>query len=254
MRIGIVTGASSGLGRELTKYVDQCGLDEIWVNSRRRKRLERLQDELTTPLRIFAGDIGADETIGAIEQALRAERPAVEYFIYGAGMGKIGPVRQLSAADRRQVIRVNVMAAAAMTEACLPFMTRGSRIAEICSAAAFAPIPYLAAYAAAKAFLYRYARALGAEMAPLGISVTAVCPYWIKDTEFIALARQSENKPYFRRFPLAATKAFTAKKAWNDIQRRKAVSTPGLAAGLIRAGAAVMPARVVMAVSRFLFA
>ncbi len=253
MHIGVVTGASSGLGREMMKYLDRCGLDEIWVNSRRKERLESLRREIKTPLRIFAGDIGADETIRAMETALEQMRPVILYLVCSAGIGKIGAAGTISAADRQAMISVNCTAAVAVTELCLPYMTRGSRIAEICSAAAFQPIPYLAVYAATKAFLYRYARALREEAACRGISVTAVCPYWIEDTEFIALARKTEDKPYFRRFPLAVTKAFAAETAWKDVQKGRAVSTPGSAAAFIRMASKAVPAKAAMAVCRLLF-
>lgn len=151
------------------------------------------------------------------------------------------------------MIGVNDTAAVTLTEVCLPYMTAGSRVAFVCSVAAFLPIPYLNVYAGTKAFLYRYGRALAVELAPRHISVTVVCPYWIRDTEFIAIARQSEDRPYFKRFPLASSADFVAKAAWDDIQRGKTVSTPGWAASLIRVGAKVLPAALVMKMSCLLF-
>lgn len=253
MDIAIVTGASSGLGRALTKHIDACGLDEIWVNSRRGNVLEMLRQEMKTGLRIFAGDISREETLAEIGRALNDERPVVKYFVYAAGFGKIGAPGRIPPTEIRGMAQVNAEAAVLLTELCLPYMARGSRIAEVCSVAAFQPIPYFNVYAATKAFLYHYARALRAEVAPAGITVTAVCPYWIKDTAFISRARGGEDRPYFQRFPFAVTTEFAANKAWKDIQAGKGVSTQGWFAALDRAAARFLPDKVVMAASRFLF-
>lgn len=252
-KIAVITGASSGLGRELASCLDRCGVDEIWVNSRRAERLEALSRDVHTPVRIVAGDISDEATIAAFRTALETQAPVVSYYIYAAGFGKIGATGSISLSDLRQMIGVNDTAAVTLTEVCLPYMTAGSRVAFVCSVAAFLPIPYLNVYAGTKAFLYRYGRALAVELAPRCIGVTAVCPYWIRDTEFIAIARQSEDRPYFKRFPLASSAAFVAKAAWDDIQRGKTVSTPGWAASLIRVGAKVLPAALVMKISRILF-
>ena len=183
----------------------------------------------------------------------RDKNADADYYVYAAGFGKIGAIGSIPLSDLRQMIGVNDMAAVMLTEVCLPYMAAGSRVAFVCSVAAFLPIPYLNVYAGTKAFLYRYGRALAVELAPRRIGVTVICPYWIKDTEFIAVARQSEDQPYFKRFPLASSTAFVAKTAWDDIQRGKAVSTPGWAASLIRIGAKMLPSALVMKMSRILF-
>ena len=153
-------------------------------------------------------------TIGAFRSALEKENPVVAYYIYAAGFGKIGAAGSIPLSELRQMIGVNDTAAVTLTEVCLPYMAAGSRVAFICSVAAFLPIPYLNVYAGTKAFLYRYGRALSVELAPRRVGVTVVCPYWIRDTEFIAVARQGEDQPYFRRFPFASSTAFVAKTAW----------------------------------------
>lgn len=83
-------------------------------------------------------------------------------------------------------------------------MGRGSRILEICSSAAFQPLPGMNAYAASKAFLLRYARSLRWELRGTGIWVTAVCPGWIK-TEFMAVAKDTKNGQTVCHFPFATT-------------------------------------------------
>lgn len=253
MNIAVVTGASSGLGREFISYLDQCGVDEIWVNGRRKERLEALQSNVKTPIRAFVGDIGENMTIEAIGQALQDAQPVVTYLIYAAGFGSIGAAGQGNVAALRQMIQVNDTSAVAMTEVCLPYMTGRSRIAYISSVAAFQPMPYMNVYAGTKAFLYHYSRALAAELKPRHISVTAVCPYWIADTEFIGIARKHEDKPYFKRFPFASSVSAVAKEAWHDIQKGKTVSVPGWFAKLDYIGTKLLPSAWIMVLVRKLF-
>jgi short-subunit dehydrogenase len=246
MNIAVITGASSGLGREFVHLADAAGVDEIWVIARRKDRLEALKETVHTPLRIFAGDVTQQSTWQIIEQELRQRQPVVRVLINNAGLGKIGNAGDISREDIHAMIAVNCEAAVMMTELCLPFMVMGSHIGQICSVAAFQPIPYLNVYAATKAFLYRYSRALEMELKPRGITVTAVCPYWVRDTEFISIAQQTRNSSYFRHFLFSGTQADTARKAFRDICRGRSVSMPGMMAILDRLAAKLIPAGIMM--------
>ena len=97
MEIAIVTGASSGLGREYAKLLDQEGLDEIWLVARRRPQLETLAGELTTKSRIYALDLTDRASLLTLQQALAACQVTVRYLIHAAGFGKMGPVAAVPA-------------------------------------------------------------------------------------------------------------------------------------------------------------
>ena len=225
MKIAIVTGASSGLGSEFVRQIrKQEKLDEIWVVARRKDRLTALEKELQTHLRIITGDLTKAE----------------------AGYGKIGSWRDIKRVDVDGMIDLNCKAAVAMTQISLPFMKRGARVLQICSTAAFQPFPYLSVYAATKAFLYRYSRALRVELYGTGIRVTAVCPYWIKDTEFIGRAKKSSDSSYIHSFPLASRQKNVARHALLDAKLGLAVSTPGIVCTLHRAAAKIVPADLMM--------
>lgn len=247
MKIAIVTGASSGLGREFVRHLDTAGLDEIWVNARRQDRLLSLQEEIRTKIRVIAGDISDDQTIGRIQELLETERPVVQFLFNNAGFGKMGGPSDLRLPDLQAMIRVNDLAAVTLTMACLPHMKRGSRIAQICSVAAFMPIPYLNVYAASKAFLYHYSRALAVELAPRGIAVTAVCPYWVKDTEFINVAKRNGNGAYFPHFLFGSQEKNVAASAWRAVCNGDAVATPGWVATLLHWTSHILPYRLIMA-------
>lgn len=237
MRIAIVTGASSGLGREFVRQISAQAaapnakeprrLDAIWAVARRADRLEALGREAGIPVRAVPLDLTQKESIDRLGALLAAEKPDVRILVNAAGFAKMGTWRDISPADNDGMIDLNCRAAVGVTVAALPYMRRGGRILEIASTAAFQPLPGLNVYAASKAFLMRYSRALRWELFGTGIHVTAVCPYWIKATEFIPTAQDTKNSRAVRHFPLASRPRSVARLALLESRLGLAVSTAG---------------------------
>ncbi|CAB1262177.1 SDR family NAD(P)-dependent oxidoreductase [Clostridium sp. MT-14] len=229
MGIAIVTGASSGLGREFVYQIasKEKNISEIWVIARREERLKELTARVDVPIELLPLDLIKRESIDYFIEYLKAQKPQVDILVNAAGFGKIGSYSDISLLDSDNMIDLNCRAAVDMTVAVLPYMKRRSRIIEICSTAAFQPFQYLNVYAATKAFLYRYSRALRIELLPRGIHVTAVCPYWIKDTEFIPKAKHSRDGRKIRNFIFAGRAKNVAAIALNDSRIGLPVSTPG---------------------------
>lgn len=249
MKIAIVTGASSGLGREFVKQIDgRKQLDEIWVIARRRERLEAVAEVTKTKVRVVPMDLTRQESFAELKALLEQEKPDVALLVNAAGMGKIGAWKDISLSDCEAMIDLNCKAAVAVTQMVLPFMKKGARIMEICSTASFQPFPYLSVYAASKSFLYRYSRALRVELYGTGISVTAVCPYWIKDTEFIGTARKTKNSSYVRHFPFASKENHVVSLALKDADLRLPVSTPGPICLVHRIAAKIIPGELMMGI------
>lgn len=247
MNIAIVTGASSGLGKTFVKQLDcRRHLDEIWVIARRQDRLEQLRDEIATPLRILSYDLGQRTSLQEIDQLLANEHPTVQVLVNAAGFGKIGDYQDIKVESLGQMIDVNVRALIWMTQISIPYMSVGSRIVEIASTAAFQPLPYMNVYASTKAMVYRYSRALHEELKPRGIGVTVVCPYWVKDTEFISRAKHSYDSRYIRSFPFASKQDEVVRKALADSDAGHAVSTPGFICTAHRITAKALPAAWMM--------
>lgn len=202
MRIAIVTGASSGLGRGYARLADERGgYDEIWAVARRRERLEQLAGELATLVRPLPLDLTDPASGDALEQAL-AEAAAqargqgqpfeVGLLVNAAGFGKFGTYADMTRAETDAMIDLNCRALVGVTQLALPYMGRGGRVIEVASSASFQPLPGLNVYAASKAFVRSYTRALRFELRGQGIRVTAVCPLWVR-TEFIDVARDTAN-------------------------------------------------------------
>lgn len=229
MRIGIVTGASSGLGREFVRQIAaQERLDELWVIARREDRLRLLEKEVSLPLRPVCLDLTHTENILVLRKLLETEKPDVRILVNAAGFGRMGNYEEISPEDSAGMIDLNCRALVGMTLAVLPFMNRGARILEIASSSAFQPLPGLNVYAASKAFVLHYSRALRWELFGRGIGVTAVCPYWVRDTEFIPLARQTRNSRAVKHVPLASRTHSVVSHALLDSRLNLPVSTPGI--------------------------
>ncbi|HCW79726.1 MAG TPA: short-chain dehydrogenase [Ruminococcaceae bacterium] len=247
MHIAVVTGASSGIGQEFVRQISkkEC-LDGIWTVARRRERMEELQKQVDIPLKILPYDLTDKESFRKISAILKSEQPDVRVLVNAAGFGKIGSYSDISVADCDDMIDLNCRAAVDMTQIVLPYMKEGSRILEICSTSAFQPFQYLNVYAATKAFLYRYSRALRVELFGRKIKVTAVCPYWIKDTEFIGTAQKTRNSSYIWGFPFASREKSVVRMALTDSRLGLPVSTPGIVCFLHRIVAKFIPGELMM--------
>ena len=149
MNIAIVTGASSGMGREfarqLTEYVS---VDEIWVIARRSEALRSLQDEVSRPLRVIPLDLTQSDSFQTMAKLLEAEKPNVKLLVNAAGFGKFGSFQQISMEDDCRMIDLNCKALVRMTRLVIPYMAPGSHILQLDSLSAFQPVPYITTYGA----------------------------------------------------------------------------------------------------------
>ena len=218
-KIAIVTGASSGMGREcVIQLADR--LAEIWVIARRRKRLDNLAKKVPVPLKVLELDLRDEIAFAELEEKLEWEDPDVKFLINGAGFGKIGETETLAMEEETGMVDVNCRALTAVTRLVLPYMSENSRILQFASAAAFLPQPRFAVYAATKSFVLSYSRALAMELKSRQIYVTAVCPGPVK-TEFFDIAETTGE------IPLMANPKKVVKKALRDSMMGKRVSVYG---------------------------
>lgn len=222
--IAIVTGASSGMGREFVKKLDREDLDEIWVVARREDRLIQLKEEMNTPLRVIACDLTKD--IDKFINVLETEKPQIKILANCSGYGKFGHTDVVPTEESLGMIDLNVKALVEVTQRAIPYMAENSHIVELCSLSSFQPVPYLNVYAATKAFVLSYSQGLNAELRKRKIHVMAVCPGWV-ETEFFARAEtdQKDAVTYFNKIYKAKDVIDTAYK---DMYKKKPISIHGL--------------------------
>lgn len=180
-RIAIVTGASSGLGKEFARQISRVeAIDEVWCIARQPDKLQKAAEELGAGIRIFSIDLSKSEQIKRFQTKLEQEKPFIKILVNSAGFAKFGSYDDLSLERSLNLIDVNIKGVVSMGLLCIPYMRKGSHIINIASIASFQPLPYLNLYSATKAFVKNYSRALNLELKDRGIHVTTVCPGWIK--------------------------------------------------------------------------
>lgn len=246
MKIALITGASSGLGREFARQIPKLyqNLDEIWVVARRAERLNELEMELKVPVRIFDGDLNQDYIYKKLGIALGKSHANVRMLVNAAGYGKIGTFCEYGWKEETGMVDLNCQSLTRMTALCLPYMHCGSRIVNLSSAAAFGPQPGFAVYAATKSYVYSLSMALGRELKGSGIYVTAVCPGPV-DTEFFDHTGKevASVKKKFR-----ADAKDVVRKALIDSARGKKTSVYGLSMKAAWVASKVVPDSVIVAV------
>ena len=202
MGIALITGASSGIGREFAKQLKARGdIEEFWLVARRKDRLEALAKELMLPARIISADLCTEEGVNAVREALQSEKPKIKMLINAAGFGRFGAHDQISERDTVRMIDLNVKALVLITHMALPYMEKGGRIIQLGSGSCFTPLPNFNVYAASKSFVLHYTKALQYEIKKYGVRATAFCPGWVH-TEFLdaagtdrAVNRPKKTKP-----------------------------------------------------------
>jgi len=179
--IVLVTGASSGIGRELAKCFAADGSRLILV-ARKRTALQALADELHqahgTQSEVLTADLAEPKAPERIFEHLQSNGTKVDVLVNNAGFGAHGHFAALPEARQLEMVQVNVMALLHLTRLFLPGMIQRERggVLNVASTAAFQPGPGMAVYYATKAFVLSFSEALTEELAGSGVTVSALCP------------------------------------------------------------------------------
>lgn len=222
----LVTGASSGIGEAFARALARRGRRMVLV-ARRVERLERLSGELgggaqALPLPMDLEKPGAAERL---RDEIAARGLAVDLLVNNAGIGTTGHYALEPPETTAALLALNVRAAAELMRAFLPGMLerRCGAVINVCSMSAFQPVPFLASYAASKAFLLSLSESLAEELRGTGVTVQALCPGLVP-TEF--QARAGTDKVAFNRAP-AMLPDFVAEASLRALPRGTLVVVPG---------------------------
>ena len=242
-KIAVITGASSGMGRDFVKMIDMIeDCEEIWVIARRKDKLEELKSENGKVIRPIELDLSSNESMYEYKRMLEGEKPQVVALVNAAGFGKFGKFEEISLEDQMNMIDLNCKALMAVTYITLPYMPEGSHVYQLGSQSSFQPVPYLTTYGATKAFVVSFTRALNKELETRKIRMIAVCPGWVK-TEFFDRAVHDDTITYYSRFYESKD---VVRKAVKDMYRGKDVSVHGGLINWQRFLAKILPHKTVM--------
>lgn len=243
MKVCIVTGASSGMGREFVLQLDKKhDYDEIWVIARREDRLKELVGQTRARVHPMAMDLAKEEDRSLLRRYLETYKPEVATLVNAAGFGRFGAFQDLSIEDQMEMIDLNVKALTRVTYTVLPYMDAGSEIYNLGSLSSFQPVPYIGVYGAGKAYVLSFSRMLNVEKEKDGIRVMAVCPGWVK-TEFFDRAVSDDTIKYYNRFYTAEQ---VVTRALRDMEKGKDVSTVGFPIRMQVRAVKLLPHRLVM--------
>lgn len=243
MVIAVVTGASSGIGREFVRQISEKykTIDEIWVIARRTERLEVLKNEIdNVVIRAITCDITDSTQLTHYRNLLDKHKPSIRLLVNAAGYGMIGRFAELSEKDNIGMCDLNCTALTRMISISLPYMSvNHANIINMASSAAFAPQPSFAVYAATKSYVLSLSTALNKELRGKGITVTAVCPGPV-DTEFFDIAETHNSvKLYKKMFKTNASKVVSL--ALRDAYHASHISVYGVSMKAFRIISKILP-------------
>lgn len=243
--IAVITGASGGLGREFVRlFTKDDSIQEIWAVARKKDKLEKLQKEFGSKIRIFSYDLSDIEQIERFTKEYTKGSIHISYLVNNAGYAKFGAYNDISVSQSLNMIQLNVNSVVAMGLYSIPYMSAGSHIINIASQASFQPLPYLNIYAATKAFVRNYTRALHQELKERRISATAVCPGWMH-TDFIQAGKIGAKKSVNCFWGIVMPHV-VAKKAVKDAKKGKDISVYGWYVKTCHVLSKIIPQRLVM--------
>lgn len=229
----LITGASSGIGKEFALQIDLHfhNVDEIWLISRRKELLHRTAKALQHKTRVIAMDITKEAQIERLTDMLTEHHACIRMLINCAGYGLMGDFADAETEEgipkgQLDMVRLNCEALTHMTYCCIPFMKKGSRIIQLASSAAFLPQPGFAVYAASKAYVLSFSRALGEELLNRGIYVTSVCPGPV-DTPFFEIAEKNGSTLAIKKLTMVTADKVVA-QALRDSYNRHSLSVCSL--------------------------
>jgi len=250
-KIALITGASAGIGRELTKLFARDGYDLVLV-ARNGSSLVSFGDELQRQFQIKAKPFPLDLTASAAPQflfeQLARENIAVDVLVNNAGYGTLAPFVKTSVEDILGQIQLNIAALTHLTKLLLvPMLERKSgKILNVASTAGFQAGPRMAVYYATKAYVISLSEALAHELSGSGVTVTCLCP-GATDTGFQKRAG-TEDTILFRWLRAMDPKT-VARDGYRALMKGKPLVISGFKNWLLAESLRISPRRLVTAIS-----
>lgn len=247
MKTAIVTGASSGLGKEFAAEIieNYPELEEIWLIARRKERLEEIRQKYPEKkIRAIPLDLGKEESFAELKKILDENKPDIKILVSNAGIGTRGRFEDKDLKSQLDMINLNVNGCVAVTRLCLPYMKKGSFIVETGSVCSFVPNPSMAVYSGTKAFVLYFSRAIRNELKPRGINVCTLCPGNMA-SEMAILSEQEGKRSIVNMLPYLDMRT-VARDSLKAARKGQAVFTPGAFYKFYRVVSKIFPHNLMM--------
>lgn len=227
MTVAVITGASSGLGKEFLKQILEKYpmLDEVWIVARRVERLNELRSMDEKRVRPVPLDLLDYSSYEKLDSMLKEEKAEIRLFVNNAGFGSLGNVAEEDHTKLGKIVDLNCRALTSLSAVALRYMKKGSGIINVCSIASFCPNPRMTVYSSSKAYVNSFSQSLRFETKKDGINVLAVCPGPM-ETEFLSVAGiTKQNSKTFATLPYCDP-VKVVKNSLKACEKGRAVYTP----------------------------
>lgn len=248
MKTAVITGASSGLGREFVRQIADVfpEVECCWLIARRSDKLEEAAEALPEGMSVkcLSLDLCDPMSFMAYQEKLAEEKPEVVLLVNNAGCGYLGYVGEVDTASQTRMIDLNLRALTAITNMTVPYMSAGSRILNVSSIASFCPNPRMTVYSASKAYVSAYTVGIAEELKRKDITATAVCPGPM-ETEFLNVGNITGNSRMFETLPYC-DQVRVAGGALRAARAGRTIYTPKLFYKFYRVLAKVTPVKLMV--------
>ena len=247
MKIAIVTGASSGMGKWFSIYSPTYfkDIEEVWLVGRNMNRLLKVASHIKVSTKVFALDLCNADDMKEFKDAINKTSPEIQLLVNSAGMGIIGRFDEMTSEDASSMIRINCEVLTSVIYGCIDYMCEDSRIINLASAAAFICQPQFAVYAATKSYVLSLSQALYLELKPRKIFVTAVCPGCV-DTPFFNTAEKYQPIKKYKKLFMANERSVVSLALWDSL-KKKPMSVYGLSMNLFYVICKFLPIKLITA-------
>ncbi len=198
LKTALITGASSGIGKEFAKIHSQSG-GNIVIVARSKDKLESLKFEIESKysnlVHVLVKDLSKPNASEELYNEVKELDINIDYLINNAGFGIYGMFNDSDLNAQKDMLNLNVIALMNLTHLFVQDMIkRGTgKVLNVSSTAAFQPLPIMSTYAASKTFVLHFSEAINNELKDKGVSVTALCP-GVTESEFHEVAHNTESK------------------------------------------------------------
>lgn len=228
----LITGASSGIGRDMARELDKMGYDLVLV-SRDMNKLQEVKNSLKGNIEIIALDLAEEENC----KSLYEKAKNIDILINNAGFGTFGNFQKTELDKELDLIDTNIKAVHILTKLYLKDMVEKNegRILNVASIAGFMPGPLMCAYYSSKAYVVRLSEGIREELKKQksNVKISILCPGPV-DTNFNNVAGVKFKLPSY-------TSEHVAKYAINKMFKNKFIIVPGIKIKLTRFLAKISP-------------